>query len=139
VVGQVSAQPASGPTDVARAIEAERDHALARYRRDRDAAGLERTMDELDRRERRLSDQDEGGEVPPEVAAGYLMELPDTWRKAEGGRGRQLLAAALFDRIEVLGLREATVHVSAEAARHGLAAALPSELSLPVNGRGERI
>jgi DNA invertase Pin-like site-specific DNA recombinase len=139
VVRQVAAQPTSGRTDATPAIEAERDRALARYRRDRDAAGLERTMSELDRRQRRLSEQEEGAEVPPEVAAGYLMELSDTWRKAEGGRGRRLLAAALFDRIEVLGLREATVHVSAEAARHGLAAVLPAELVLSVSGRGERI
>ena len=68
----------------------------------------------------------------------YVRELPETWRKAEGGSGRQLLASALFSRIEVLGIREATVHLSAHAVRHGLAAALPAEMRILVNGRGER-
>ncbi len=68
----------------------------------------------------------------------YLSELPDTWRKATGGLGRQLLASAPFDRIDVLGLREATVYVSAGAARHGLAAVLPPEFRSVVGDRGER-
>jgi hypothetical protein len=50
-----------------------------------------------------------------------------------------MLASALFDRIDVLGMREATVHLSAHAVRHGLAAVLPAEFSSPVSGRGERI
>ena len=77
--------------------------------------------------------------IPADVAVRYVRELPETWRKAEGGTGRQLLASALFSRIEVLGIREATVHLSAHAVRHGLAAALPAELRILVNGRGERI
>jgi hypothetical protein len=48
------------------------------------------------------------------------------------------MAAALFDRIDVLGMREATVHLSARAVRHGLAAVLPAEFDSPVGGRGER-
>jgi hypothetical protein len=72
------------------------------------------------------------------VAVRYVRELPETWRKAEGGSGRQLLASALFDRIDVLGMQAATVHLSAHAVRHGLAAALPREVGILVNGRGER-
>jgi hypothetical protein len=49
-----------------------------------------------------------------------------------------MLAAALFDRIDVLGMEEATVSLSAHAVRHGLAAVLPAELVLPGYGRGER-
>jgi hypothetical protein len=49
-----------------------------------------------------------------------------------------MLAAALFDRIDALGLQEAIVHLSAHAVRHGLAAVLPAELVLPICGRGER-
>ena len=49
-----------------------------------------------------------------------------------------MLAAALFDRIDVLGLQEATVDLSAHAVRYGMAAVLPAELRLPVYGRGER-
>jgi hypothetical protein len=50
-----------------------------------------------------------------------------------------MLASALFDRIDVLGMREATFTLSAHAVRHGLAAVLPAEFDSPVNGRGERI
>ena len=74
----------------------------------------------------------------PPIPVAYLRELPVTWRKAVGGTGRQLTADALFDRIEVLGLQEATVHLSQHAVRHGLAAALPEEFGISVNGRGER-
>ena len=56
------------------------------------------------------------------VGADVAIHASEPWRRAGAGRGRQLLASALFDRIEVLGLREATVYVSANAARHGLAA-----------------
>lgn len=138
VVGQINAHSSARPDDRRPAIEAERDRALARYRRDRDMVALDKTMTELDRREVQKPDQDSRPEVTGDVAVRYLAELSETWRKAAGGRGRQLLASALFDRIDVLGLREATVHVSAEAARHGLAAVLPSELRLVVSGRGER-
>ena len=48
-------------------------------------------------------------------------------------------ASALFDRIDVLGITEATVYLSAHAIRHGLGAALPAELGILVSGRGERI
>ena len=66
---------------------------------------------------------------------------PGAARDLAQGRGRirsPALASALFSRIEVLGIREATVHLSAHAVRHGLAAALPAELRILVNGRGER-
>jgi hypothetical protein len=53
--------------------------------------------------------------------------------------GQAMLASALFDRIDVLGMREATVHLSAHAVRHGLAAVLPAEFDSPVSGRGVRI
>ncbi len=54
------------------------------------------------------------------------------------GPAQHPMAAALFDRIDVLGMREATVHLSARAVRHGLAAVLPAEFDSPVGGRGER-
>jgi hypothetical protein len=55
------------------------------------------------------------------------------------GKGRAMLATALLDRIDVLGMEEATISLSAHAVRHGLAAVLPAELRIPVSGRGERI
>ena len=76
--------------------------------------------------------------MPADVAAGYLLELPETWAKARGGTGRALVADTLFERIDVLGLREATAHLTANAVRHGLAAALPEEVGISVSGRGER-
>ena len=83
-----------------------------------------------------LAREEEG--VPAEVAVEYLRELPVTWAKATGGTGRQLVADALFERIEVLGLQEATAHLSEHAVRHGFAEALPEEFGISVSGRGER-
>lgn len=84
-----------------------------------------------------MSAEDEES-IPAAEVVRYLRDLPETWRKAADGSGRRLLASALFDRIEVLGLREATVHLSDNAVRHGLAAALAAQLGIVVSGRGER-
>ena len=88
---------------------------MARYLRDRDATVLERTMAQLDAEQVAAESRDRVEGVPADVAVRYVRELPETWRRAEGGKGRQLLAGALFDRIDVLGMREATVHLSAHA------------------------
>ena len=78
--------------------------------------------------------------VPADVAVRYLRELSTTWRKADGGPGRKMLAEALFSRIEVLGGREATIHLTGAAMAHGFAAAIPDRLDVTVGyGRGERI
>jgi hypothetical protein len=69
----------------------------------------------------------------------YLRELPTTWKKADGGPGRRMLAEALFSRIEVLGAREATIHLTGEAVAYGFAAAIPDRIDVTVGtGRGER-
>jgi len=96
-------------------------------------------MAALDREEAAVRAPADVEPVPADVAVRYLRELPKTWAKAGGGKGRQLLASALFDRIEVLGLQEMAIELSAHAARYGVGAVLPGELRLPVNGRGERI
>ncbi len=138
VVGRVATGP-TGPDPAALdRVERDRERALARYRKDRDAAALDRAMRELDREEEAAKRQQSDPGVPADVAVRYLRDLPETWRRAEGGRGRQLLAGALFERIEVLGIREATVYLTPEAARHGFAAAIPGEVGISVNGRGER-
>jgi len=49
-----------------------------------------------------------------------------------------MVADALFEHIDVLGLRKATAHLTANIVRHGLAAALPKEVGTLVCGRGER-
>ena len=120
-------------------IAREREQAMARYLRDRDTAALEATMRRLDAEEARARQPREDEGVPAAVAVQYLQELPVTWAKAKGGTGRQLVADALFERIEVLGLREATAHLSDHAVRHGLADVLPEEFGISVSGRGERI
>lgn len=139
VVGELGRTDAAPNRPARDQIARERERAVARYLRDRDAAALDWTMASLDREQAAAEHPKPAEAIPPDVAARYVRELPETWRKADGGNGRRLLATALFDRIEVLGIREATVHLSSHAVRHGLAAALPAELGILVNGRGERI
>jgi hypothetical protein len=95
-------------------------------------------MTRLDLEQAATESRERLDDIPADVAVRYMQDLPETWRKAEGGPGRQLLASALFDQIDVLGMQEATVHLSAHAVRHGLAAALPQEVGILVSGRGER-
>ena len=95
-------------------------------------------MRELDRAAEAAQVPKVGAGVPVDVAVRYLRELPATWKGADGGAGRQLVASALFSRIEVLGLQEATVHLTEHAVRHGIAAALPEVVGISVSGRGER-
>ena len=139
VVGEVNRAASTPDLAVEDRIMRERDRAMARYLRHRDGSALEATMSRLDREFARSEEREAPDAVPTDVAVRYVRELPETWRKAEGGSGRQLLASALFDHIDVLGIREATVHLSAHAVRHGLSVALPEELGILVNGRGERI
>lgn len=138
MVGEVSQAASTPDRSVLDRIARERDRAIARYLRDRDAAGLERTMVRLDREQSAAEHRDPTETIPADVAVRYVQDLPETWRKTDGGSGRQLLASALFDRIDVLGIQEATVHLSTDAVRHGLAAALPAEMGILVDGRGER-
>jgi hypothetical protein len=66
-----------------------------------------------------------------------LRDLPGTWRAAADGLEQQMIASAAFRRIDVLGLREATAHLTDDAVRHGVAAALPAEVRISVRGRGK--
>jgi hypothetical protein len=78
-------------------------------------------------------------EVPADVAVATCANCPRPGPGPKVGRVGRCWRTALFDRIDVLGMREATVHLSAHAVRHGLAAVLPAEFGIPVSGRGERI
>jgi hypothetical protein len=70
----------------------------------------------------------------------YLRDLATTWHKAEGGAGRRILAEALFERIDALGFREATLLLTDTAIAHGFAEVIPERIDLTVGyGRGERI
>ena len=140
VVGLLTA-PQSAPDRLSLArIERERSAALARYMRDRDTEALVRTVTRLDGEEREARQVREAAGVPADVAVRYLRELATTWREAEGGPGRRMLAEALFERIEALGFREATLQLTDTAISHGFAAVIPERLDLTVGyGRGERI
>jgi hypothetical protein len=115
-------------------IGRERDAALARYRRDRDLRTLERTMAALDEQE---AEANAGGPVTAleasEVGA-YLRDLPRLWDDAPGSR--RALAEALFERVEVLGLRRMRIEPTPSAVAAGLSEAF-SRASAG-HGRGER-
>jgi len=111
---------------------------MARYLKDRDSSALDASMHRLDAQEQAMRERAVPDEVPAEVAVGYLRELSKTWQEAQGGQGRALLARALFERIDVLGMSEATVTLTEHASRHGFGAVLPEEFGISVSGRGER-
>ena len=56
--------------------------------------------------------------MPPSEVVGYLRDLPRWWDQAP--RSRRALAEALFERIEVLGLRTMRVTPTPAAVRRGL-------------------
>jgi DNA invertase Pin-like site-specific DNA recombinase len=139
VVGALNASESTPDRRELDRIERERARATAAYLRDRDTARLETRMQELDRAAEATRSPRGAETVPADVAVRYLRDLPATWKAAEAGPGRQMVASALFSRIEVLGLQQATVHLTDHAVRHGIAAALPGEVGISVSGRGERI
>ena len=140
VVGLVTAPPATPDRLALARIERERDAALGQYRHDRDSSALDRTMTRLDREEAEARQLHQVDGVPADVAVRYLRELATTWRKADGGPGRRMLAESLFSRIDAAGFREATLRLTNSAIAHGFASVIPERLELTVGyGRGERI
>jgi DNA invertase Pin-like site-specific DNA recombinase len=140
VVGDVV--PATDEPDAAalRRIEQERAAAASRVLRDRDYAGLQRTMERLDREEQEARRPRRREGVPAEKAVEYLQALGDAWRLGDGGPGRAMVARSVFERLEASGFRELTVHLTEEARAHGFAAAVPARFTASVGyGRGERI
>ena len=120
-------------------IARERQAATAKYLRDRDTDALEAAMTRLDEEEREASEEKVEDGVPAAEAVRYLKELGRTWSAADGGKGRKMLAEALFERIEVRGFREARLHLTDAAIAHGFGTVLPERLRISVSGRGERI
>jgi DNA invertase Pin-like site-specific DNA recombinase len=115
-------------------IERERDQAIARYRRTRDAAELERTMARLDT-DALLARQDRGPvPLPADQAAAYLRDLPSWW--ADAPNTRRELAEFLFARIDVLGLRTMRIVPTRAALERGLVDAFHARSA--GYGRGER-
>ena len=124
VVGLVAAPPATPDSYTLARIERDRDDAMARYKRDRQSGQLDVTMARLDAEEVEARRPREIRGVPADVALRYLRELSTTWRKAEGGPGRRMLAEAVFERIEFLGFKEATLKLTDAAIAHVSGAAV---------------
>jgi DNA invertase Pin-like site-specific DNA recombinase len=135
VIAGVSAEAAGpDPTTLTR-IERDRDTAMARYRRDRDASTLEETMRRLDHEESVARATDADGPTAAE-AVEFLSDLQRLWEEAEG-TGRRQLAEALFERIDVLGATKIRVHPSASAKAQGWATAWNgARLVVMVGARG---
>jgi DNA invertase Pin-like site-specific DNA recombinase len=122
------------PETLAR-IERDRETALHRYRRDRDTHALDAAMARLDAEEATAREHVDDGPTAAE-AVEYLQNLPTLWDRAEGS-GRRLLAEALFERIEVLGVRRLRIHPTATAVRYGWADAWNgARLLVMVGARG---
>ncbi|HMC02557.1 MAG TPA: hypothetical protein VKI23_00410 [Cellulomonadaceae bacterium] len=56
--------------------------------------------------------------IDAKTALDYLADLPGLWRKTAPERRRNL-AEAIFERIEVLGVKEAIITPTPEAEAHG--------------------
>lgn len=121
-------------------IARERGAALARYVKDRDPQALESTMARLDAEENEA--RAAAKSLDTRTALAYLADLPRLWKDTPPERHRNL-AEAMFERIEVLGTKEAIIHPSPEAEAHGWREVWGSAI-LGANhrggyGRGERI
>ena len=116
-------------------IGRERDMAMARYRRDRDARALEAVMAALDAQETEAAAGCPVEALEPAEVVAYLRNLPEVWDAAPVGR--RALAESLFERIEVLGLRRMHLEPTPAAIAAGLEEAFASASA--GYGRGERI
>jgi hypothetical protein len=77
--------------------------------------------------------------IDAKTALDYLADLPDLWRKTAPERRRNL-AEAIFERIEVLGVKAAIITPTREAEAHGWreAGATPSCLYTEMGMVGAR-
>jgi hypothetical protein len=90
-------------------------------------------VEERDAREEKVEDG-----VPAAEAVRYLKDIGGTWAAADGGKGRKMLAEALFQRIEARGFREVRLHLTDAAIAPGFGMVIPERFGISVNGRGER-
>jgi hypothetical protein len=102
-------------------IDRERAAAATRFVRDRDQGTLAATMTRLDADEAAARTAPPRPRLSSAEAAAYLRDLERVWTDAPASR-RQL-AEAMFERIEVLGVRRVRVIPTREAIEVGLAAA----------------
>jgi hypothetical protein len=124
-------------------IARDREVALTRYVRDRDAAALEAVMRRLDEEVARAEESDVAVPTHDDVV-GYLSNLSRLWEETET-EGRRAIAEATFDRLDVLGL-DVIATPSSEADQYGWGEAFGrGTLEVPLvclighSGRGERI
>ncbi|MDA8204417.1 MAG: recombinase family protein [Chloroflexi bacterium] len=97
-------------------IAKEREAALGRYLNDRDLVALQSTMVRLDGEESEA--RRPAKTMDRRTTLAYLADLPRLWEETPPERHRPL-AEAMFERIEVLGTKEAIVHPTPEAEAHG--------------------
>jgi hypothetical protein len=127
---------ASGPDPETLArIERDREAAMARYRRDRNTRGLDEAMARLDVEEVAAHERTDDGPTAAE-AADRLRDLPKLWDDADGS-GRRLHLEALFERLEVLGVRKLRIRPTPTTVRYGWADAWNgAKLLVMVGARG---
>jgi hypothetical protein len=123
-------------------IARDREAAVARYLRDRDAAALDAAMRRLDAEVARSEESDVAVPTRDDVL-GYLSNLSRLWEETET-EGRRAIAEATFDHLDVLGL-DVIATPSAEAEQYGWGEVFGrGTLEVPVvcsnghSGRGER-
>lgn len=116
-------------------IGRERDAAMVRYRRDRNARVLEATMVALDEQEAEAAAVPVTA-LPAADVVELLADLPALWDGAPNSR--RALAEALFERIEVLGLRRMRIVPTRAALDSGLAEAFSSASAGYGRGGGTR-
>ena len=135
-VAEATRTDAEGGDVLAQArIKREREQAALRFAKDRDLAKLEATMARLDAEAAAAVARP--SRVPTAAQArAYLESLPELWAKTSDA-GRHAIAEAVFERIEVLGLRRMRIEPTPSAAAAGLVEAF-SRASAGY-GRGERI
>jgi DNA invertase Pin-like site-specific DNA recombinase len=143
IIASVVARPAEPDRLALARIERERDAALGRYRRDRDARALDATMERLDRDESEAAILHEAGGVPADRAVAWLSGLGVAWDGLCDEPERRVLAEAIFESLEVEGFRSMRPSLTPYAIAHGFTDVLPAQFTIPAsgvvgNGRGER-
>ena len=116
-------------------IGRERDAAMARYRRDRDTRALEASMQALDGQEADAKAVEAAQVLEPAEVVAFLRDLPTLWDAAPSSR--RALTEALFERVEVLGLRRMHLEPTQSAIAAGLVEAF--SCASAGYGRGERV
>ncbi len=136
-VAEATRSAPEGSDVLARArISRERDQAALRFAKDRDLGRLEATMARLDA-------EAEAAVVRPSrvptaaEARAYLESLPEPWAKTSDA-GRHAIAEAVFERIDVLGVTDYTLTLTARATAHGWDVAFGAGVVRATEGRSGR-